>query len=203
MPVKKTTKRKVERRERPRADASLSMRVESQEEVHSQIVTETQNISASGIYCRSPHYLAPMSKVALTIVLPRLPGHSHAQELVKCEGIVVRCTSDAKRTHHPFQLACMFTGLDTKRRALLEDFVAWRNLQALRAAAGIGTARRPAKAAGASSKASRAKAKRTTTARATTKRATAKRAAPKRAAAKRTTTGRRKTARARSRSTSR
>ena len=38
------------------------------------IVTESRNISGSGVYCLSPNYLAPLSKVALTIVLPAVAG---------------------------------------------------------------------------------------------------------------------------------
>jgi hypothetical protein len=100
-----------------------------------QIVTESQNISASGVYCTSQHFLSPLSKVALTIVLPRLPGATGRQELIKCEGIVVRCQPVAKRGDRRFELACMFSDLDVRRRNLLEQFVTWRNLQALRAAA--------------------------------------------------------------------
>jgi hypothetical protein len=100
------------------------------------IVTESQNISASGIYCYSSHYLSPLSKVALTIVLPHMPGGSGTQELVKCEGIVVRCESVAARGRdEQFELACMFSELDDERRYQIEEFVTWRNLQALRAAA--------------------------------------------------------------------
>jgi hypothetical protein len=40
------------------------------------------------------------------------------------------------RSERHFQLACMFADLDAKCRQRLEDFVTWRNLQALRAAAG-------------------------------------------------------------------
>jgi hypothetical protein len=102
-----------------------------------QIVTESQNISASGVYCQCSHYLAPASKVALTIVLPRLPGGRTAKkELIKCEGIVVRCEPARARGEGPWELACMFSDLDEKRRRVLEDFVTWRNLQSLRAAAG-------------------------------------------------------------------
>jgi hypothetical protein len=112
------------------------MRVEGQaEDDGSQIVTESQNISASGVYCTSSHYLAPLSKVALTIVLPRLPGGRAAKELIKCEGIVVRCDATARKSDRQFELACMFSGLDDRRRVLIDEFVSWRNLQALRAAA--------------------------------------------------------------------
>jgi hypothetical protein len=145
MPQKRTT-RKSERRRSARADARLSMRVESQHPQgdSTQVVTESQNISANGVYCTSSHYLAPLSKIALTIVLPRLPGSTSNKELIKCDGIVVRCEpASGRRTEKNFELACMFSDLDTKRRALLEEFVAWRNIQALRAAASGPNGSRP------------------------------------------------------------
>ncbi len=145
MPQKKT-RRAAERRNRPRADARLSMRVESAPDAEApQIVTESQNISASGVYCTSSHYLAPLSKVALTIVLPKA-GTRATKELLKCEGIVVRCQPSGKKNERSYELACMFSSLDPAHRALLDEFVTWRNLQALRAATGTqnGRARRPA-----------------------------------------------------------
>ena len=138
MAVKKTSARRGrERRASERADAKLSMRVEAAAGAGSpQIVTESQNISSSGIYCLSSHYLAPLSKVQLTIVLPRVPGsEGAAQELVKCESIVVRCDQrTGDRSETPYELACMFTGLEPELRRRVEEFVTWRNLQALRAA---------------------------------------------------------------------
>jgi hypothetical protein len=101
-----------------------------------QIVTESQNISASGVYCSSPHYLAPLSKVALTIVLPNQKSTQGSQRLLKCEGIVVRCQATGPQAKPSgYDLACSFIGLDPRHRVLLDDFVAWRNLQALRATA--------------------------------------------------------------------
>jgi c-di-GMP-binding flagellar brake protein YcgR len=146
MAVKKA--RRSERRGNARADARLSMRVEAppDERTSSQIVTESQNISASGVYCLSDHYLAPLSKVALTIVLPRLPGRRATEELIKCEGIVVRCEGPRRRSDKHYELACMFSDLDASRRERIDAFVTWRNLQALRAASG---AARPARGSGA------------------------------------------------------
>jgi hypothetical protein len=127
---------KVERRTSTRADASLSMRVEGEPQNGSalqQIVTESENISSSGVYCSSPHYLAPLSKVALTIVLPNQKSTQGAQRLLKCDGVVVRClpTGAASRSVS-YQLACSFIGLDPRHRVLLDDFVTWRNLQSIR-----------------------------------------------------------------------
>jgi len=146
MPRKKTL-RKNERRKHSRADARLSMRVEGGHSAgdSTQVVTESQNISSSGVYCTSTHYLAPLSKVSLTIVLPRLPGSTSNKELIKCDGIVVRCDPATARVRDKhFELACMFSDLDVKRRMLIDEFVTWRNLQALRAAASGPNGARPA-----------------------------------------------------------
>ncbi len=146
--AQKRTRRKSERRERPRAEARLSMRVEAPSEAQAnQLVTESQNISASGVYCSSGHYLAPLSKVSLTIVLPRLHGGGKGNELIKCEGIVVRCEQVSTRGEKRYELACMFSDLETQHRAMIEEYVTWRNLQALRAAASKVDGRRTRKAA--------------------------------------------------------
>ena len=138
MAMKRLAERKGrERRGSERAEARLSMRVEAGATAGAaRIVTESQNISASGIYCHASHYLAPLSKVQLTIILPRVPGvPANVQELLKCDGIVVRCEQRANdRNGTPYELACMFTGLEPGLRRRLEEFVTWRNLQALRAA---------------------------------------------------------------------
>lgn len=137
MPQKRST-RKKERRATTRVDARLSMRLKGARADGdlTQIVTESQNISASGVYCLSPHYLAPLSKVNLAIVLPRLPGGRGTKDIISCEGIVVRCDSATSSGEGRYQLACVFTDLDSRRRERIEEFVTWRNLQALRAATG-------------------------------------------------------------------
>jgi c-di-GMP-binding flagellar brake protein YcgR len=136
--LQKRSTRKKERRKSARVDARLSMRLKGARADGdlTQIVTESQNISASGVYCLSPHYLAPLSKVDLAMVLPRLPGGRGTKDIINCEGIVVRCEASAPRSEGEYQLACVFTDLDPRRRERIEEFVTWRNLQALRAATG-------------------------------------------------------------------
>ena len=145
----------AERRKRARTEARLSMRLEGilLEGEPARVVTESQNISSSGVYCRSSHFLAPYSKVDLTIVLPRMPGVRAVNELLKCEGIVVRCDpTGTKRGEKGFQLACMFSGLEPRHRDMLEDYVTWRNLQSLRAAAAAAQGDRPSRSRAAASK---------------------------------------------------
>jgi hypothetical protein len=50
----------------------------------------------------------------------------------------VRCEAATPRSAGQHELACVFTGLDSRRRERIEEFVTWRNLQALRAATGGG-----------------------------------------------------------------
>jgi len=144
MAEKKAVRRR-ERRRMSRAEAQLSMRVESGSVDGGlvPIVTESRNISGSGVYCLSPHYLAPLSKVALTIVLPAVPGRSPSQRLLKCEGVVVRCQAgEGPKRERAYQLACSFLGLEAGVRDRLEEYVVWRNLQALRTGPGAIAARR-------------------------------------------------------------
>jgi len=134
MAGKKAVRRR-ERRRMTRAEAQLSMRVEGggTDGALVPIVTESRNISGSGVYCDSPHYLAPLSKVALTIVLPPEPGRTPSQRLLKCEGVVVRCQpGDGPGRDRAYQVACSFLDLEDGARARLERYVVWRNLQALR-----------------------------------------------------------------------
>ena len=161
MPQKRITRRK-ERRTSARVDAHLSMRLKGARADGdlTQIVTESQNISASGVYCLSPHYLAPLSKVNLAIVLPRLPGGRGTKDIISCEGIVVRCDAATPRSEGQYQLACVFTDLDPRRRERIEEFVTWRNLQALRAATGS-NGRTAARARVAATKATATRIKRT------------------------------------------
>jgi len=143
--AQKKAARRRERRRMSRADAQLSMRVESgsRDGALVPIVTESRNISGSGVYCLSPHYLAPLSKVALTIVLPAVPGRNPSQRLLKCEGVVVRCQAgEGAKQDRAYQLACSFLGLEAGVRDRLEEYVVWRNLQALRTSPSATPARR-------------------------------------------------------------
>lgn len=129
----------IERRKSERASARFSIRVDAGAAVGTEsIVTESQNISASGVYCHASHYLAPFSKIRLAIVLPNVPGRPPGQDLVKSEAIVVRCSQRAGDTSAtPYELACMFAGLDRESRQRIEEFVTWRNLAAFREALGL------------------------------------------------------------------
>jgi hypothetical protein len=192
-----------EKRKHPRVEARLAMQLAEEALGDALVTTESLNISRGGVYCESAEYLAPLSKVSLTVILPPL-GRASSSRMLRSEGVVVRCEAmPALRGRKRYQLACCFTGLDGESRALLDEFVAYRALRGRaaalsRAVQGAGRSRPAAKSASSA----RSARKRTTAAR--TKRSSASGGAGKSArgtkAARRSTTSRTRPAGGRTRS---
>lgn len=138
MAVNKSSKSGRERRESERAEARLTMRIDADalKDVP-QIVTQSENISASGVYCFASHSLPLRTHVSLSIVLPPMPGQPAGTQIVRTDALVVRSivrpNAPAKT---PFELAFMFLSLGHDEKAQLHEFVLWRNLQTLREALG-------------------------------------------------------------------
>jgi hypothetical protein len=136
-------KRGKDKREHPRVEARLAMQLAEESLGEALVTTESLNISRGGVYCESSEYLAPLSKVALTVILPAFMKGGKTS-MLRTEGVVVRCEAlPAVRGRKRYQLACCFTGLDADGRGVLDQFVAWRALRGraaalARAASGAG-----------------------------------------------------------------
>jgi len=198
-------KRADDLRKHPRVEARLAMQLAEETLGDALVTTESLNISRGGVYCESAEFLAPLSRVALTVVLPPF-GTAGRSRVLRSEGVVVRCEAlPPLRGRKRYQLACCFTGLDADMRGLPDAFVTWRAQRGrsalvprARAGASTAAAKRPpaarrtasrAKAAGRAKPAAR-------TARAAPKKA-ATRPAAKRAKAARGTAAKRGPARPR------
>jgi len=123
-------RRADEQRQHPRVEARLAMQLAEESLGQSLVTTESLNISRGGVYCESDEYLSPLSRVALTVVLPEFRGDA-VSRVLRTEGIVVRSEALAP---------------DTTSRALLDAFVTWRAAGG-RAAAKKAAKKAPAKAA--------------------------------------------------------
>src|SRR5258705_12993266 len=119
----KSTQR-MERRASARTDANLSMRLMGERaETLPEFVTETENVSSSGVYCFSPHYLAPLSKVGLTLVLPHRAADDPPDRLLKCEAGGGRCQQNPPpAAGRRYDLARSFPHLDDDHRQLPDRF---------------------------------------------------------------------------------
>ena len=119
-------KRADDQRKHPRVEARLAMQLAEESLGDALVTTESQNISRGGVYCESAEFLSPLSRVALTVVLPPF-GAAGRSRVLRSEGVVVRCEAlPPVRGRKRWQLACCFTGLDSDMRALLDAFVTWR-----------------------------------------------------------------------------
>ena len=187
-------RRADDQRKHPRVEARLAMQLAEESLGDALVTTESLNISRGGVYCESAEFLSPLSRVALTVVLPPF-GAAGRSRVLRSEGVVVRCEAlPPVRGRKRWQLACCFTGLDSDTRALLDSFVAWRaqrgrtarTVRAPRAAATT-TARRARPTTKKAARATKAATARRTPANAAAPAKSAKSAKSTKAAPKRTT----------------
>ena len=119
-------RRADEQRQHPRVEARLAMQLAEESLGQSLVTTESLNISRGGVYCESSEFLSPLSRVALTVVLPVFRAGA-APRVLRTEGIVVRSEALAPvRGKKRWQIACCFTSLDNEARTVLDAFIAWR-----------------------------------------------------------------------------
>ena len=117
----------TDRRRGERVDAQLKLRVDFP--VAGGVADlETINISTSGVYFRSDHHIAPMTKLAmgLELVVPGAAGGEPEVAVLRCEGLVVRTQpEDPAPDVNQYEIAVFFTGLDAEGKRILEDHISF------------------------------------------------------------------------------
>jgi hypothetical protein len=87
---------------------------------------ETINISASGVYFRSPRFLEPMTKLAMSLELS-VPGPDEGpvtQKFVECQGLVVRVQPEqADPKCEDYEVAVFFTWIDPVGQTVLQQHI--------------------------------------------------------------------------------
>ncbi len=114
-----------DRRKSHRVDAQIALQLSSADETFpaESITTESINVGAEGVYCHVVHFIAPLTKLQIAMVLPvRNRRGQTKNEVVKTHGVVVRC-QPAGGESGGYRIACFFTGMDPATRATLEDYV--------------------------------------------------------------------------------
>jgi len=114
-----------ERRKGQRVDANLklSVNIPRPDGSRESASMEALNISSSGIYFKSDHFIEPMTKLIMELELtvpPEQDGIKHA----KCEGIVVRVLpeSESDQIAH-YEVAVFFTQIDEDGLSFLQDHI--------------------------------------------------------------------------------
>ncbi len=109
-----------ERRKAQRVEARLSMEVSLETAGVGGKEVETLNVSTNGAYFVLDHFLEPLTKIEVTIVVPgEKTPHS-----VTCQGIVVRTEPEEPSPDvDSYNVACFFTHIPEKELEILEFYI--------------------------------------------------------------------------------
>ena len=114
---------RTERRKHPRRETVLSLKISKR---GLDVITETRNISCSGVYCRVNKPLPIMAKIGVTLLLPIQNRRNRVNtEKIRCNGVVVRSEPViVKEADTAYQnIAIYFTELCKKDRNNIAKYV--------------------------------------------------------------------------------
>jgi len=120
-----------DRRHAQRVDANLklSVQVPLADGTKADASLETINISSSGVYFKSNHFIEPMTKLEmeLELAVPPEKGSTEAKiATVHCQGIVVRVTPDSGNPPDgEWEIAVFFTSIESGGHRALERHIAY------------------------------------------------------------------------------
>ena len=115
----------AERRKGKRVDANLKLEVQIPSTAGgvSPATMETLNLSTSGVYFRSDHYIEPMTRLEMKLELP--VDDEGGVAAATCEGIVVRVVPEDPTVEvDQREIAVFFTRIDDEGLQHLEDHIA-------------------------------------------------------------------------------
>ena len=114
-----------ERRRSARVDAQIALQLSGDDAAvpGESITTESINVGAEGVYCPVAHFVAPLTKLQVTMVLPIKNKKGQVKnEVVKADAVVVRC-QPAGGESGGYRIALFFTGLEGSTRQVLDEYV--------------------------------------------------------------------------------
>ncbi|MDD5195115.1 MAG: PilZ domain-containing protein [Candidatus Omnitrophica bacterium] len=109
-----------DKRQYPRVEKSLSLKLSDAE---FDIVTETKNISASGVYCAVDKPLAPMTKLDMIILIPMAKGARKTVKKVHCQGVVVRNEHFKDDGKYAYRVGIYFSAIKEHDRKNLLTYI--------------------------------------------------------------------------------
>jgi len=113
-------KMKVKKDQR-KAELSVPVKIQDKE---TSIVTETINITSSGAYCKTDKPLPLLTKVVLTLLMPKYGKRGKRDRKIECKGTVVR-THPVIIDGRPqsYDVAIYFDELTTADRRFITEYI--------------------------------------------------------------------------------
>lgn len=108
----------AERRRHPRLEHNIPVKISSSD---LDIVTETQNLSCSGAFCRVNKHLQPMTKLKIHLLLPLRKNNKIVTKKISCQAVVVR--SQEMPDGEYFDTAIFFSDITPRDSQVISEFV--------------------------------------------------------------------------------
>ncbi len=86
------------------------------------IVTETQNLSCAGAYCQINHFLEPLTKLKIILLLPFKKKNGIVSKKISCQGVVVRTEAIAQK-NDCHNIAIYFNDIQKKDFNKISDYI--------------------------------------------------------------------------------
>lgn len=122
MQIRKPPKKQdpQDRRRFPRVWKNLAIKLEDKEV---DFVTETKNISCIGAYCQTDAYLPILTRLKITLLLPK-SKRSKTAKPIACEGTVVRVErSNDPLESNKYDVAIYFNQISKGDMKLIDEYV--------------------------------------------------------------------------------
>jgi hypothetical protein len=107
-----------EKRRHPRLERNIPVKISSD---HGDILTETQNLSCSGAFCRMAQRLEPMTKLKVHLLLPLRKSDKVTTKKITCQGVVVRVQVADEKEY--FDTAIFFSDIAPKDSRTISEFI--------------------------------------------------------------------------------
>ncbi len=108
-----------ERRKFPRLSGNIPVKICGDE---FDTVTETQNVSRAGAFCRVEDYIEPMTKLKVQLLLSVRKGKKLQTKKVACDGVVVR-SEPVGKDQKGYYVAIFFNDINEKDADAISDFI--------------------------------------------------------------------------------
>lgn len=107
-----------ERRRHPRVKSNMPVKICGDD---FDAVTETKNLSRSGVFCRIDKYIDPMTKFKIQLLLSYKKNNKLVTKKISCEGVVVR--ADQIPGEDEYNTAIYFNDINEKDAVAITDYV--------------------------------------------------------------------------------
>ena len=108
-----------ERRQHPRLAGNIPVKISSDD---FDIVTETKNLSRTGVYCRVNKYIEPMTKLKIHLLLPFKRNDKIITKKVSCNAVIVR--TESIPGENSFNIAVYFNDIPSRGAEAIAEYVA-------------------------------------------------------------------------------